>query len=201
MQERKRMDEVKSTKNSIRAEITEKVATLSESERTEKTSMIETKLFEFANFIESRIIFLYVHKPHEMITTNILQQTLEHNKILVLPAFNAARREIIPLKVDNLKTNLKPGARGIMEPDRKHCKKVPIEYLDIAIIPGTAFDEKGGRVGSGEGYYDRFIPKLSITTRKVALAYECQLLPQVPMESHDKHVDIIITEERVIYKI
>jgi 5-formyltetrahydrofolate cyclo-ligase len=45
------------------------------------------------------------------------------------------------------------------------------------------------------------IPNLSITTRKVALAFEAQIIPQVPIESHDKHVDIIVTENRVIYKI
>jgi len=66
---------------------------------------------------------------------------------------------------------------------------------------GLALDEKGGRIGSGEGYYDRFIPRLAITTRKVALALEQQIVPQIPIESHDKHVDIIITEDRVIYKI
>jgi 5-formyltetrahydrofolate cyclo-ligase len=76
-----------------------------------------------------------------------------------------------------------------------------MDCLDIALIPAVALDEKGGRIGSGEGYYDRFIPKLPITTRKVALAFEEQILPQVPMESHDKHVDIIITEKRIIYKI
>jgi 5-formyltetrahydrofolate cyclo-ligase len=78
---------------------------------------------------------------------------------------------------------------------------VPIDRVDIAIVPGIAFDEKGGRVGTGEGYYDRLIPRLPVTTRKVALSLEAQILPQVPMESHDKHVDIIITENRVIYKI
>jgi len=78
---------------------------------------------------------------------------------------------------------------------------VPVECIDIAIIPGVAFDEKGGRIGSGEGYYDRLIPKLPITTRKVALAFENQIIRQIQMESHDKHVDIIITEKRIIYKI
>jgi len=65
----------------------------------------------------------------------------------------------------------------------------------------VALDEKGGRIGTGEGYYDRLIPKLPATTRKVALAFEEQILPQIPMESHDKHVDIIITQKRIIYKI
>ena len=62
-------------------------------------------------------------------------------------------------------------------------------------------DEKGSRIGSGNGYYDRLIPDLPITTRKVGLIFEDQILAGVPMESHDKQLDIIITEERIIYKI
>ena len=78
---------------------------------------------------------------------------------------------------------------------------MPLDCLDIAIIPGIAMDEKGGRIGSGKGYYDQLIPELPVTTRKVGLVFEDQILPMVPMESHDKYVDIIITEDRIIYKI
>jgi len=195
------MDEVKSTKNDIRNEITEKLSALSEAEIIEKSTIIENKLFEFANFIESKIVLLYVNRKNEVPTQRILKRSLNYNKILVLPAFDPHTFRMTPLKVDHLSSDLKRGPHQVLEPDNDRCKIVPIEYLDIAIIPGWAFDEKGGRLGSGEGHYDRLIPKLSVTTRKVALAYECQLTPQIPMESHDKHVDILITEERIIYKI
>jgi len=195
------MDEVKITKNDIRNEITEKLNALSEAEIISKSTIIENRLFEFANFIESKIVLLYVNRKNEMPTAQILKRSLNYNKILVLPTFNPDTYNMTPLKVDNLISDLKPGPKRILEPDGDRCKIVPIEYLDIVIIPGWAFDEKGGRLGSGKGYYDRLIPRLSVTTRKVALAYECQLIPQVPMESHDKHVDILITEERIIYKI
>jgi 5-formyltetrahydrofolate cyclo-ligase len=105
------------------------------------------------------------------------------------------------MRVDNLDSDLKPGPRGVLEPDTECCKVMPIDCIDIAIVPAVALDEKGGRIGSGEGYYDRLIPKLSITTRKVALALESQIIKQVPVEPHDKHVDIVITEKRIIYKI
>jgi 5-formyltetrahydrofolate cyclo-ligase len=105
------------------------------------------------------------------------------------------------MKVDHPDKDLKIGPRGILEPDSTCCKIVPIERIDIAIIPAVALDEKGARIGSGEGYYDRLIPNLAITTRKVALAFEEQIIQQVPVESHDKHVDIIITDKRIIYKI
>ena len=119
----------------------------------------------------------------------------------MLPAYNTETHAMTLMKVDALDKDLCDGPRGILEPNSERCKAVPIERIDIAIIPAVALDEKGGRIGSGQGYYDRLIPELSITTRKVALAFEEQIIPQVPIESHDKHIDIIITEKRIIYKI
>lgn len=165
------------------------------------TRSIENRLFEFANFLESRIVLLYVNAENEVATDAIIKRTAEFNKILVLPAFDVATSTMTLMKVDNPNKDLVTGPRGILEPNRNKCKPVPLNCIDIAIVPGVAMDEKGGRIGSGDGYYDRIIPDLPITTRKVGLVFEGQLVPQVPMESHDKHVDIIITEKRVIYKI
>jgi 5-formyltetrahydrofolate cyclo-ligase len=136
-----------------------------------------------------------------VLTANILKRAYIYNKIVVLPVYNTENFEMELKKVDNLEKDLNPGPRDILQPDESRCKVVPIDKIDIAIIPAVALDEKGGRIGSGKGYYDRLIPRLAITTRKVALAFEEQIIPQVPIESHDKHVDIIITENRVIYKI
>jgi 5-formyltetrahydrofolate cyclo-ligase len=144
---------------------------------------------------------LYVEGENEVRTKNILKRALTISKILVLPAFEPERFKTSILKVDHLDKDLQPGPRGMAQPNPARCKLVPVQKIDIAIIPGLAFDEKGGRIGSGRGYYDRLIPELPATTRKVALAFEEQIIPQVPSESHDKHVDIIITDKRIIYKI
>ena len=195
------MDEIQLKKSELREEISKKVAALSAKEISEKTKAIETRLFDFANFLESKIALMYVNNNGEVHTGNILRRTYDYGKIVVLPAFNTENFSMTLLKVDNLDKDLQEGPRGILEPNEIRCKIVPIERIDIAIIPAIALDEKGGRIGSGEGYYDRLIPRLAITTRKVALALEQQIVPQIPIESHDKHVDIIITEDRVIYKI
>ncbi len=195
------MEEIQLKKSELREEISKKVAALSAKEISEKTKAIETRLFDFANFLESKIALMYVNNNGEVHTGNILRRTYDYGKIVVLPAFNTENFSMTLLKVDNLDKDLQEGPRGILEPDETRCKVVPIERIDIAIIPAIALDEKGGRIGSGEGYYDRLIPRLAITTRKVALALEQQIVPQIPIESHDKHVDIIITEDRVIYKI
>lgn len=195
------MEEIQIAKSQIREEVAQKFAALKAKEIAEKTKAIENRLFDFANFLESKITLLYVNNEHEVLTGDILKRAYDYNKIVVLPAYNAENFEMELKKVDNLEKDLYPGPRDILQPDDSRCKVVPIDKIDIAIIPAVALDEKGGRIGSGKGYYDRLIPRLAITTRKVALAFETQIIPQVPIESHDKHVDIIITENRVIYKI
>lgn len=195
------MDEVREKKQEIRNEIAAYFSSLSSDVLDANTRIIENRLFEFANFLESKIIMLYVNAKNEVGTKDIIKRAYEFNKIVVLPAFDSAKSTMTLMKVDNPNKDLVVGPRGILEPDAAKCKPVPLDCIDIAIVPGVAMDEKGGRIGSGDGYYDRIIPDLPMTTRKVGLVFEGQLTPQVPMESHDKHVDIIITEKRVIYKI
>jgi 5-formyltetrahydrofolate cyclo-ligase len=195
------MEEIREKKQEIRNNIATILENLSDKEIANKFKQIEDNLFEFANFLEAKIVLLYVNNKTEVKSVNIIKRCFDINKIVILPAFDIKKHKMKLMKVDDPDNDLKTGPRGILEPDINHCKIVPVDCIDLAIIPGVAFDEKGGRIGTGEGYYDRFIPKLSATTRKVALALECQIIQQVPVESHDKHVDIIITDERIIYKI
>ena len=195
------MEEIRATKDQIRSDTVAGIAALSKTEQNAKLKAIENRLFEFANFLEARIVLLYVNGAGEIPTGGILERTSEYGKVVVLPAFKPEKLKMNLMKVDNLSTDLIAGPRGVAEPDPSRCKLVPIDKVDIAIIPGIAFDEKGARIGSGRGYYDRLIPNLPITTRKVSLAFEEQMVPQIPMESHDKFVDIIITDKRIVYKI
>jgi len=195
------MEDIKETKGDIRNRLTNKIHSMSENELLEKANSIENRLFDFANFLESNIALLYLNKSSEVISGDIVKRSFGYNRIIVLPAYDTEKHELRLFKVEDIDKDLVSGQRDVLEPDQARCKSVPVESVDIAVIPGIAFDEKGGRIGTGDGYYDRFIPTLSATTRKVALAYEDQVVSQVPMESHDKHVDIIITEKRIIYKI
>jgi 5-formyltetrahydrofolate cyclo-ligase len=195
------MEDMKEKKHEIRADIAKIFESLSKDELIEKTKKIENRLFDFANYLESKITLLYIAHRCEVSTWDIIKGSFGYNKVVALPAFDMRMREMRLFKIENLDDDLMPGERGVLEPNPSRCKPVPIDFIDIAVIPGIAFDEKGGRIGSGEGYYDRLIPKLPVTTRKVALSLEDQIIQQIPMESNDKHVDIIITEERIIYKI
>ena len=70
---------------------------------------------------------------------------------------------------------------------------IPPEQVDIVILPGLAFTRKGSRLGRGGGYYDRFLSILPLDTLKIAVAFETQLHQEIPTNSHDIAVDVIIT--------
>ncbi len=195
------MEDIRDKKRAIREDVRKKLKAMPEEERLEKIRRIENRLFDFANFLESKIPLLYMNLEHEIPTRNIIRKSYDFGKIVVLPAFKKEKHRVQLFKVDDPDAELKTGPRGVPEPDKNKCKVVPIDRIDIALAPGLAFDEKGGRIGSGEGYYDRLIPRLPVTARKVALTFELQIVSMVPMASHDKYVDIIISEDRIIYKI
>jgi len=195
------MEDLKLKKQEIRSQVEERLEALPKKEKTEKYTLIEEQLFDFANFREAEVTLLYINQPHEVDSKNILKRCSESTKDIVLPLFNGDNNGTRLYRISDIEKDLKPGPNNILEPDPDRCKPVPIDDVDIAIIPGIAFDEKGGRLGIGNGRYDRIISKLPITARKVACATEDQMTQLIPMESHDKYVDIIITEKRIIYKI
>jgi len=195
------MEDVKERKQELRKLIEQKLESLSRDQIQNKLDAIEAQLFEFANFIEAEVSLLYINTHREVDTDHIIRRCMSSPKDIVLPLFDDANGGTRLYKIQDVDTDLRKRAGNLREPNPERCKPVSMDSIDIAIIPGVAFDEKGGRLGIGAGRYDRMIPKLPVTTRKVAFAFEDQITQMVPMESHDKFVDIIITEERIIYKI
>jgi len=195
------MEDQHTTKEDLRQQVVAVLGGLSKAERAERTRAVEARLFDFANFLEARIVMMYIPAEGEVDTRTMISRALQYNKIVVLPAFSPEGKDIRLLKIDGLDSHLIEGPSGITEPDPKYCKRVPLDVVDIAVLPAIGLDEKGGRLGCLPDYYERLIPRLAATTRKVALGFEEQILPQIPMESQDRFVDIIITNQRTIYKI
>jgi len=195
------MDDMKEKKSSMIEKITQRIESYSAPEISEKLDQIENRLFEFANFVEAKIVLLYMQRIQEVDTSMIIKRCLNQNKIVVLPSINPETNKIKLLKLDNPVKELQDSTAGMKEPDPAKCKAVPINNIEIALIPGMVFDEKGSRAGFVSGYYDRLISNLPATTRKVAIAFEDQIVQLVPADIKQKNVDIIITDQRIIYKI
>ena len=119
---------------------------------------------------------------------------------VLFPRVDAKANKISFFKVDAL-SDLKPSKMRIMEPPPSTSHEVSqFGSSDLILIPGMVFDEKGGRIGSGAGYYDRFLAKDAAQARKYGVAFSPQVQKQkIPQESFDIRMDALVTEKGIIY--
>jgi 5-formyltetrahydrofolate cyclo-ligase len=79
-------------------------------------------------------------------------------------------------------------------------KQVDPKSIDLVMVPGVAFDRRCARMGHGKGYYDKLLENTRPETPLIALAFECQLFPEIPVAPHDVFMNKIITEKAVYEK-
>jgi len=122
----------------------------------------------------------------------MIRQALAAGKRVVLPKVKG--KELALFEIKQFDTDVSAGAWGIPEPREKD--PAALESVDLIIVPGLAFDEHGNRLGYGAGFYDKLLAIFTKTT--AALAYETQVVPEVPAAKHDVPIQKIVTEKRVI---
>ena len=148
-----------------------------------------------------RSYFLFVSFRSEVETLGLINQLLGRGKIVTVPLVSVREKKMTAVRLINPEEDLVPGYYGILEPSRKIVeeRKIDPASIDIVVLPGSVFDEKGGRLGYGGGFYDRFLAlEIRPSALRVALAFDMQILVEVPQQPHDMPVDFIITENRII---
>jgi 5-formyltetrahydrofolate cyclo-ligase len=149
-------------------------------------------------YTAARTVMYYVDVRSEVRTRHYLPTALTHGKRIVVPYCVDNELELFHLTAME---ELSVGMYKILEPKAELRalpeRKVKAEELDLIMVPGVAFDQKGGRMGHGFGYYDRLLQHARPDAPLVALAFECQLFPEIPAEAHDIFMDKIITEMAV----
>lgn len=97
--------------------------------------------------------------------------------------------------------DLEPGRFGIEEPKRTirelDARSISIRDVELVIVPGVAFDAQCGRLGHGQGYYDRLLADATESTFICGIAFDSQIVPAIPLEPHDIRMDVVVTESRV----
>ena len=184
-------------KRSVTSTDDKKRSDLSKKEKKLKDESIYNQVVNDAAFIAADSVFLFLSFGSEIDTKKIIQHALDHNKKVFLPKVIGKKLELFKMKDFE---NLEKSKFGILEPNA-YCESIGNCGIDFILVPGLAFDLSGGRVGYGGGYYDRYISSLPKyeTIPKVAIAYDFQIVDEVPMNKYDIPVDrIIIDEVRVV---
>ena len=167
-----------------------------EPDRETRSRAIQQRLMERPEFHSAKVVLSYIGVKSEVGTGLIVQEALAEGKRLAVPYVTAEglRAAFIESPLE-----LEPSAFGLLDPvpavrndPRRNCD---IRSVDVFVVPGVGFDSSGGRLGHGKGYYDRMLTRARPGASFLALAFECQMVPSIPMTATDVRVHAVITEK------
>lgn len=164
----------------------------------ELSQTIVERFMGLPEYEAAETVMFYVDVRAEVRTRHALPTALESGKRIVIPYCVDGLLELFHLEsMDELET----GMYRILEPraDLRDvaAKRPEVSELDLIMVPGVAFDREGGRTGHGKGYYDKLLEHAPASSPLVALAFECQMFPEIPMQPHDIYMDRVVTEKAV----
>ena len=189
---------VKLSKHSIRKKLLNERDGLPPEIILENSKKITESLLKLDIYQQSTNIMLYIATPSEVQTKEIIKNAQKDRKKVFVPLIIRRDQPMLPSLVNDFEKELSTGYLGILQPKREFFRIYPPNTLDLIIVPGVAFTLQGHRLGRGGGYYDQFLSQLKKNILSVALAFEMQILAQIPYDQNDFPVDYIITEQRVI---
>lgn len=180
--------DIKEQKAAIRKEIAAKKKSFSADWRCEQSKIIIDKLESTEQFINSQTVLIYHALPDEVQTTLFLDKWYD-KKRLVLPVVDG---DNLILKLYDPQKITK-GYCSIPEPT--DTATISTQEIELAVVPGVAFDKTKGRLGRGRGFYDRLLPEISCDI--VGLGFEFQVVENVPLEPFDFPLSFVITEKNI----
>ncbi len=173
---------------------------LSVAEQECKSEQILSTLLSLDILTHVETVCVYINFRSEVQTRHLIATLLHMGKRIVVPVTLAKERRLLAVAINNVDQDCVPGFCSIPEPRPELWKNQQVAGRDIEaiVLPGSVFDEHGGRWGYGGGYYDRFLANEAPRARRIGLAFDLQIVKQLSLQSHDQLMDIIVTEKRVL---
>ena len=179
-------------KDKIRKEMLERLRKQDESIKIEKSLAIKHKLFRTEQFKKSIAVMFYVSKYYEVNTHDMIDEAILMGKRVMVPK-TIKHKPMLTIYEISSREELLPGNMGILEPKEETLRVASHEAIDLVVVPGIAFDKRGNRIGHGKGYYDNFLKSLRDKTHIIGLAFDFQIVDEIPSHPHDFPVEKIIS--------
>lgn len=192
-------EDVAAAKAALRAQVLARRAGLGSQHRAQAALQITQRLLTLPVVQAARTVLGYAAFGAEVDLDAFLRDRIAAGVAVFLPRVVGPDLRIH--RVTDLDGGLVPGWRGVREPpsglagdDVAGWASGHDARLQLAVVPGVAFDTGGGRLGYGGGHFDRFLAHLGPTTTLIGIAYDAQLVRAVPLEAHDRRMDLVVTE-------
>lgn len=165
-------------------------------EAAEKSRVIQQRFLATAAYREAGVIALYSSFRGEVRTDLITEKALDDGKCVVMPKIDWGDSSMDFIAISG-EEDLVEAKEGFREPVPGNGEVYGVDEINLFVVPGVGYDPKGNRLGMGKGCYDRALVGVN-RGKTVALAYDFQLIENVPCYRHDIGVGLIITEKRTV---
>ena len=186
---------IKEEKKVLREQVKELRAHFTGEEMEKANVEIQTRLLLFPYFQSAESIFCYVSMDNEPSTGEILSTAFSSGKSVYVPRCLPGKERIMEAVEIHAWDDLEKGTMGILEP-KKEIKGTDRKDFSLMLIPCLATDRRGGRLGHGAGYYDRFLE--GAVGKKLCLCFDSLLFSKIPMGRQDIFMDYVLTEKELI---
>lgn len=181
--------DVAARKQALRATIRRAREAMDDAAAREASAAIVDRLIGLDELQSARVVAMYAATPEEADPSGLVPWLHERDVRTLYPRVVGDRLDLAEVSDVSTLTN---GFRGILEPPGV---AIGAEVVDVALVPGIAFDPHGGRLGQGSGHYDRLLPLLADHATLVGVAFSLQVVPVLPTEDHDVPMDVVVTEK------
>ncbi|HEX8525265.1 MAG TPA: 5-formyltetrahydrofolate cyclo-ligase [Tepidisphaeraceae bacterium] len=182
-------------KAALRKQLKDVLAAMSEADRHTKSLTICSLITSSPEFAAARAIMLYLSTPSEVDTAPLALRAWQAGKTVVVPKVSWDQRRMLPVEISSLHDQMTSTGHGIREPIAG--QPMPVEFIDLVIVPGLGFTNNGYRIGRGMGFYDRFLAQSDFVGVSCGLAFEEQLVEQLPLLDHDIPLSMLATDRGV----
>jgi 5-formyltetrahydrofolate cyclo-ligase len=153
---------------------------------------VQSRFLASPYYQKARTVALYAPIRGEVPTRDILIAALQDEKIVCYPLSHVHGR-ILSFRAIKSEAELEPGRLGVREPSNS-AELIPVDQIDLFVVPGLGFTRDGKRLGRGGGYYDATLRAASARSRRVGLAFNDQIVPAMPTNTDDVDMDLVVTE-------
>jgi len=190
-------NQISALKSQLRKEIVQKRDLLLKELIIENSNIIKKNLFSINEFKSAKNIMFYVSFRSEVFTHDMIRESLHQGKRVFVPITKLKEKKLVISEIKDFNKELELSTYGILEPKMIFQRISDVNILDVVIVPGVVFDLHGNRIGYGGGYYDNFLKNIPSKVLRIGLCFECQIVNNIPVDSYDEKVNILITENKI----
>lgn len=184
-------------KSALRASARHAMETMPKDQARAKAEALAERALSWPPMAMARRVMVYLSMAGEAGTGALIERLLEAGVEVAGPRVDWDARTITPARITDAMTDVVQGNLGVPEP-APNAPGMPLETIDVILVPALAFDLRGFRLGRGAGFYDRFLADPRRTGLAMGFGLEAQLVSRVPTEPHDARLDAMVTERRLL---